>query len=65
MNRSESQFRRDQSERLLKLAQHCPNEEVRNQLRTMAKDWRSPAKRTMHCKQNDRSSLRLVKSEAR
>ncbi len=40
MNRSESQFRHDQCERLLRRAQDCDDKKLHAQLVKMAKEWR-------------------------
>jgi hypothetical protein len=44
MHRSEAEFCRDQSERLLRLAQECVEPSIREQVSAMANDWLERAK---------------------
>ena len=44
MDRSESQFCRDEADRLLKLANECSDAKVRNHLHVMASEWLERAK---------------------
>ena len=44
MRRSEAEFCREQSERLLRLAQECVDPAIREQVTTMANEWLERAK---------------------